>query len=232
MVSALLVAVCALSMMGSFEWIREAGRRPYVVNEYRYSNGIALSDVADLNQGFLNRSKWSAVSEVTHENLAQAGEELFKFQCYACHTLDGVNNDIRSRTATSTFNGMVKYLDKIHDRRPFMPPFIGTEMEKKALAAYLVGTLHGKEVEIDAPQGENVGQQILDSECTCCHGADIVKEWAHEMTLDQVKQGLLSLSSINDSMEDYAGSAEELEALACFILGVPLPGGGNPGSGC
>jgi len=229
MVSALLVAICALSMMGSFEWIREAGRRPFVVNNYRYSNGIPLARVNELNQGFLANSKWSLVGEINSDNLTQAGEELFKFQCYACHTLDGFNNDIRVRTATSSFNAMVKYLDKIHDRRPFMPPFVGTAMEKKALAAYLVGTLHGKEVTVEPHNHAiNLGQHLLDEECTSCHGSDIVKDWAQGMTLDQVKQGLLSLSTIDASMDDYAGSVSELEALASFILGIPPANVGRP----
>jgi len=223
LVSAFLVAICAFSMLGSFEWIREAGRRPFVINQYRYSNGIALAQMDQLNQGFLANSKWSTIHEVTPDNLAQAGAELFKFQCYACHTVDGFNNDIRSRTAQSTFNGEVKYIDKIHERRPFMPPFVGTDMEKKALAAYLVGTLHGKEITLDVVVNPaNLGKQLSEDNCTMCHGMDIVEDWAHGMSIDQVKQGLLSLNKISSAMEDYNGSAEELEALASFILGIPL----------
>ena len=225
LVSALLVAVCALSMMGSFEWMREAGRRPYVINQHRYSNGIPLERVKELNAGFLAQSKWSVVTEVNLDNLQQAGAELFKFQCYACHTVDGINNDIRPKTANSSFNGMVKYLAVMHDRRPFMPPFVGTELERKALAAYLVGTLHGKEITVERPDNTvaiNLGQQLLDDDCTMCHSADLVVDWADGMSREQVVAGLLSLKQINAVMSDFSGSKTELEALVDFILGVPV----------
>lgn len=225
LITAFVVAACAISMMGSFEWIREAGRRPYVISQQRYSNGIPVARVAELNNGFLAQSKWSTVTQVDESNLEQAGAELFKFQCYACHTLDGVNNDIRIRTANSTFNGMVKYLGVMHEKRAFMPPFIGSDIEKRALAAYLVGTLHGKEITALATTGGNVGQQILDDECTMCHGADLVVDWADGMSVAEVSQGLLTLSQIDSSMEDFSGSAEQLNALVALLTGTSAPEG-------
>jgi mono/diheme cytochrome c family protein/cytochrome bd-type quinol oxidase subunit 1 len=221
LISAVLVAVCAFGMMGSFEWIREADRRPFVINKLVYSNGISVDQVAQLNQGFLAQAKWSSVKEITADNVQQAGAELFKLQCYACHTLDGINNDIRSRTATINFNGMVKYLTTMHERRPFMPPFVGNELEKKALASYLVGTLHGKETHVfEEPQlNGNLGETILADECTACHGAELVMEWGAALTADEVRAGLLSLSQIDSAMDDYAGTPEELAALVSFIKG-------------
>lgn len=220
---AFVVAGCALSMMGSFEWMREAGRRPYVINHQRYSNGIPLSRVAELNKGFLSKARWSTVAQVDEANLEQAGAELFKFQCYACHTLDGINNDIRPKTANSSFNGMVKYLGVMHERRPFMPPFIGTELEKKALAAYLVGTLHGKEIATaititSAAPGNNLGQQLLDDDCTMCHSGGLVIDWAAGKTDDAVQSGLLNLSKINSNMDDFSGTEAELNAFVSYLV--------------
>ncbi len=37
--------VSALLIMGSFEWTREAARRPFVINEVMYSNSILKADV-------------------------------------------------------------------------------------------------------------------------------------------------------------------------------------------
>ncbi|MBW2186596.1 MAG: cytochrome c, partial [Deltaproteobacteria bacterium] len=262
MITAFVVAACAISMMGSFEWIREAGRRPYVISQQRYSNGIPVARVAELNNGFLAQSKWSTVTEVDESNLDQAGAELFKFQCYACHTLDGVNNDIRIRTANSTFNGMVKYLGVMHEKRAFMPPFIGSNIEKRALAAYLVGTLHGKVdwadgmsitdvtqglltlSQIDnsmedfsgsaeqlnalvalltgtvAPDDEAAidGGTMLSDDCTMCHDLELVYDWAAELSEAQVMDGLLNLSSLNSSMDDFSGTEAELKAVSTFIM--------------
>ena len=221
LVSAVLVAVCAFGMMGAFEWVREADRRPFVIRDLVYSNGIPVDLVEQLNQGFLAQSKWSSIKEIDADNVQQAGAELFKLQCYACHTLDGINNDIRSRTATITFNGMVKYLATMHERRPFMPPFVGNELEKKALASYLVGSLHGKETHVfDEPQLTiNLGEKILEDECTACHGVDLVMDWGASLSPEEVRSGLLSLSQIDSAMDDYAGTPEELAALVATIKG-------------
>ncbi|MBN2888415.1 MAG: c-type cytochrome, partial [Deltaproteobacteria bacterium] len=221
--TAVVAACCAMVMMGSFEWIREADRRPYVINQLRYSNGIALTDVDILNAGFLAQSKWSAVKEVNADNVLQAGAELFKFQCYACHTVDGFNNDLRSHTATITFNGMVKYLETMHQRRPFMPPFVGTELERKALAAYLVSRLHDKEAPVFAvvTASANLGQQLLEDDCAVCHSIDIVMEWGAELSAEQVRDGLKTLSQIDSSMDDFSGTEEQLAALVAVIKGLP-----------
>ncbi len=40
-----VVMVAAMGYMGAFEWTREAARRPYVINEVMYSNGILKSEV-------------------------------------------------------------------------------------------------------------------------------------------------------------------------------------------
>ena len=56
---AVLSLFCALAVMGSFEWIREAARRPYVINEVMYSNGILKNDAERLNaDGYLQTALW------------------------------------------------------------------------------------------------------------------------------------------------------------------------------
>ncbi len=75
---ALLTLFCALAVMGSFEWIREAARRPYVINEVMYSNAIMKNDVERLNrEGFLQSALWVQNREISAENRLAAGEELF-----------------------------------------------------------------------------------------------------------------------------------------------------------
>ena len=44
-----MVLVIGFLHMGSFEFIREAGRRPYVIHGHMYSNAILTADV-DLHQ--------------------------------------------------------------------------------------------------------------------------------------------------------------------------------------
>ncbi|MCP4666230.1 MAG: cytochrome C, partial [Deltaproteobacteria bacterium] len=42
---AFVLLVMGLLYMGSFEWMREASRRPYVINDYMYSSSILKSDL-------------------------------------------------------------------------------------------------------------------------------------------------------------------------------------------
>lgn len=117
-----------LLLMGSFEWTREAARRPYVLYGNIYSNGQRVDRTT--TEPFLPTTPWSQSSS--------SGRELFKFQCYACHTLGGLNNDIIKRTRGMNQSSLAAYISQLHAIRPFMPPFIGSTEERHALAAYLI----------------------------------------------------------------------------------------------
>jgi mono/diheme cytochrome c family protein len=224
---ALLSLAAAFILLGSFEWTREAARRPYVLNQVMYSHGISVAQ-AEAMQGkaFLDRAKWSTVDKATEQNLLQAGEELFKLQCYACHTIGGINNDILPKTAAMNFPAMHGYLRNVIHKRPYMPPFLGDELEATALAAYLVGGLHGKEVDVNAlASSADRGQQIYSDHCVGCHGIDIVKAWATGQSLAEIETGLQSLSGLNDMMPDFAGTAGERRLLAGYLQHQVKPGG-------
>ncbi len=155
-----IAMVCALLTMGGFEWTREAARRPYVINEVMYSNGIMQKDVALLSEkGFLKSAVWVENRELTPDNRLAAGRELYIHQCYACHTIGGLNNDIVGLTENMSYSALAKYIQKIHKVRYFMPPFAGTEEEAKALAAFIAGDIHGKEI-VDVAPARNDPQAI------------------------------------------------------------------------
>ncbi len=142
--SLLLVLIC-FAWMAGFEYMREIARKPYVLYGHMYSTGITPDQVADLNQeGFLNRVKWTTVSEVNADNMLEAGAELFRLQCLSCHTLDGYNGLI-NKTDNLTERGMEAFLTGMGKVNTYMPPFAGTDNEKRALAAYIFRGLQGKE---------------------------------------------------------------------------------------
>lgn len=222
---ALLTLIPAFLLFGAFEWTREAARRPFVINQVMYSNGVTVAQAAELgDQSFLAQTKFAAVQEVTDDNRSAAGAELFKFQCYACHTIGGINNDILPRTASMDAPGLTKYLLNVIHKRPYMPPFLGTEQEAQALAAYIVGDLHGKPVEFaPAAAPATAGQQVYDNHCIGCHDMDIVVDWADGQSIDEINAGLASLSEIDESMENFSGSAEEQQQLATWLHGLTSP---------
>ncbi len=212
----------ALIAMGAFEWIREAARRPYVLNGVMYSNMIKKAEVAGLNKtGFLQSAVWVQNREVTVGNQQAAGKELFVHQCYACHTVGGFNNDIVSRTGSMNYAALSGYIKKMHEIRPFMPPFAGTEAEIKALAAYIVGGLHGKEIKEESASGSPApGKALFEGNCSSCHE---VKDMAAAMQgwdEGQIGEALGTLDQISDEMVPFAGSEEEKKQLTLFLFSL------------
>jgi len=223
---AVLSLFCALAIMGSFEWIREAARRPYVINEVMYSNGILKSDAEKFNnEGYLSNALWVENKELTDDNMMQAGEELFIQQCYACHTINGINNDIVAASKNMSFRALTKYIDKIHERRYFMPPFFGSDIEKKALATYIAGGLLGKEIE-EAPQqmdGVAMGGAVFEENCSSCHASDDLTSAFDGVPVEEIMAMLPILNEISDEMEPFAGTAKEAETLSRYLDSLNNP---------
>lgn len=221
---ALFSMVCALLSIGSFEWTREAARRPYVLNEVMYSNSILKDEVLSLNQkGFLQAALWVQNKEVTAENRRGAGRELYIQQCYACHTLGGLNNDLVELTRNMSYLALNKYIGKIHDVRYFMPPFAGTEEEAGALAAFLAGDLHGKDVSEVLPAGGESrvsGQLLFEETCSACHVPDDLAPALEGEDLAALANILLTLDEISDEMVSFAGTDEELVELGNYLYSL------------
>lgn len=224
-----VVMVAAMGYMGAFEWTREAARRPYVINQVMYSNGILAKEVARINQeGFLKNAKWVKHKEVTEANQLAAGHELFLHQCFACHTLGGFNNDIVSRTKNMSFGAMRKYLATIHEKRYFMPPFVGTDAELKALAAYLTAGLHQKPLSDDAAATGDRGKTLFEENCVACHGVDVLKPKLAGWSREKTRAALDKLAALNPAMPDYDAPAADKDAMAGYLFGLNNPESAAP----
>lgn len=149
---ALVLLAIGLLYMGSFEWIREAGRRPYVIYGHMYSNAtLKGSEDAIAQAGYLQSARWIKNRVITPENTLAAGHELFRGQCSSCHSIGGPLNDIRPLTAKFGVFGMDAMISGIGRVYEYMPRFTGTPQERNALARYLVEAVH---VRTDAPAPE------------------------------------------------------------------------------
>jgi cytochrome c553 len=127
--------ILAAVFFGSYERIREAARKPYVIHGYMYSSGIRVDEVERLNRdGILTKARWAGVAPAGSP--AVKGEQVFRAQCQMCHSLNGYLA-IRPLVAGQDAEGLTAFLDALRGGRPGMPPIIGTEEEVKALAAYL-----------------------------------------------------------------------------------------------
>ena len=172
---AVALLVIGLMYMGCFEWMREAGRRPYLVHGHMYSNSIlAGTEDAIAAQGYLSTSGWNRNQEITPENRLDAGREIFRGLCSSCHSIGGPLNDIRPLTATFDQFGMESMISGLGKVHAYMPRFAGSAEERGALAAYVVQVVNGRteagkeawtrpetEIEIPAFDPENAEYVLL-----------------------------------------------------------------------
>jgi len=141
----LFLVLILFGWMGGFEYMREIARKPYVLYGHMYSNGINPANSASINQeGILATARWTQIRSVDPADPIPAGREVFILECSACHTLHGYNG-ISNKISRMTERGIEAQLTGQGSVHTYMPPFIGTELEKKALAAYLIKEINGKE---------------------------------------------------------------------------------------
>jgi cytochrome bd-type quinol oxidase subunit 1 len=126
-----LIAV-GLGWMGSFEFLRELARKPWVVRGYLYSSGVLASEVKRIDdEGWLKEARWAR--KLTKP---EAGEDMFASQCLACHTVGG-RRDMAKIAAPFDVQSMVEQLEALGDSG-YMPPFAGNEEDREILANYIV----------------------------------------------------------------------------------------------
>jgi mono/diheme cytochrome c family protein len=135
--TAFVLLAMGLAVVGSSEFVREAIRKPYIIYDYMYSNSIRVEDAPTVRaQGVLASAKWTTVSEVTPENRIQAGKEVFRLLCSSCHTVDGYNA-IRPFVKDWPEDYIYQQLGQLDVLKTIMPPFLGNDAEREALAAWL-----------------------------------------------------------------------------------------------
>lgn len=133
----------SLWLLGHFERVREFVRKPYIISNYMYANGIRKSELPVLQRdGMLTYATYVKFHEVTESNMKEAGKDVFMIACSRCHTATGMNG------AVNKFDGMYGgrewqpeamkvFLQNMNTSHPYMPPFPGNEKEMEALIAYL-----------------------------------------------------------------------------------------------
>ncbi len=154
LIPGIVAILILLTGIFSAESMRERIRKPYVIGHYMYSNQIISNDmipkqvksnIADIDtQGILHYSYFvpANLKDVNNHNILQSGRIIAQIECSACHTLqaDGWLRPLQEMVKKAGINNVddaqafIGFLNAF----PFMPQFAGTDMEKKALAVYLV----------------------------------------------------------------------------------------------
>lgn len=130
-----------LALVGSFEWIRETGRRPWLVPGIVYSNGMTVAEKSFMDKrGISAISGWSnllADSKASRGAKVTRGEFIFEQQCGTCHGINGPRLDIVPLLERYSPAGMAAQLAGQGKRLTYMPPFSGNSDDITTLAEFL-----------------------------------------------------------------------------------------------
>ena len=154
LVLSLFVFFAAFSAVASFERLREILRKPYIIFGYMYGNSIysvPLDGDMGLNlptlneRGVLQAANWVQTREIHEDSMIQAGREVFRLECQACHSSGGyrdIGRLLRRKQLTSqpAILAILGVLDKVPTSN-VMPPFAGTAKEKEALSRFLTSVV-------------------------------------------------------------------------------------------
>ncbi|MGQ1785266.1 MULTISPECIES: c-type cytochrome [unclassified Saccharicrinis] len=136
--------VMLFAFLGTFERLREFIRKPYVIADYMYANGLLKQDYPLYKRdGVLAHSSFTSTPKVTERNTLEAGQNVFLIACTRCHTTHGINSIVTNFEKMYGTDkpldvvAMKAYIEGMHNVKTYMPPFPGNTAELDALAAYI-----------------------------------------------------------------------------------------------
>ncbi len=144
--AAIIPLIVILLTLGTFERVREFVRKPFVIEDYMYSNQLLLENYEKYKtDGILKHATYTDVTEVTEENKLIAGKNVFNITCSRCHTTQNVNSVVRKFEKLLSPLGqpldkkaMTDYIPVMDKGRYYMPPFPGNDKEIDALVEYIL----------------------------------------------------------------------------------------------
>ncbi len=152
--TSLIMLIILFFSIFSGERIREILRKPYVIPQYMYSNGLIAfehkakdvkSDIEKLNgRGILEVYPFTPLElkEIREDNMLKAGKLIALIECSHCHSLEkgGVRplKEMIERMGFEDEETISEFLTLLGESYSYMPLFIGNEIERKALAKFLL----------------------------------------------------------------------------------------------
>ena len=220
-----VVLLAIFVFFGAFEFIREAGRKPYVIGQHMYVTGLTVSQQEALkDKSILQYAKWVQTKEITPGNELNAGKELFRIECVVCHSL-GIKNNINAILAQRDLKQITRNVGSLHGITPFMPGFVGTGAEKDALAKWLYSITHEGMPEPEPEPGPAAalpdGETVFANNCSDCHEITdsdaLVVKMKTVKNIDEIVEMLGRLEQLNEDMPPFEGTNEEKKALAEYL---------------
>lgn len=150
--SAILLLLVGMIAVTTGEFVREGARKPYRIEKYILAPGVRVQDVEVLRRdGLISHARWlnyylsqpqidpkaPSPDRPKRERDALVGEAIFRYHCAPCHGLVGYNG-MKPLLQPWTPQLIREAVRNLHRTNPAMPPWLGNEAERQALAAYLV----------------------------------------------------------------------------------------------
>ena len=267
--------------MGGSEWVREGLRKPWVIDRHMFVNGVRVpgpgaAPAADpfaldamARRGVLATSPWAAAPAAYRpgdpafeampvaeraELEAEAGREVFRIECAACHTERG-HLGVRRLVQGKSVAALTAVLDAsarpvTAEGRPAswsdpgvrvaswlgrrMPPFAGTAAEKRALAVHLARLGGDARAGLDEPDATHGGAEVFERHCTACHGPESpwpITDRLRGRAAGDFYELIGHLPQVREEMPPFAGSEDERRALAQHLasLAATAPSDSIPG---
>ena len=208
-----VVMMCVgLVWFGQFEWMREAIRKPYVVHDFMYGNGIDLATAPQLKtDGVLSHLAFRTGDD---------GADLFRRECRSCHTMRGYKAlGPRFDGTDEAFVGAM--IRGVGAMRGNMPPYLGNAPESKLIAAHVYSqTDHRTLAEIYGLSGVELGRKVYEVRCGTCHvvgGYDDKSSSLVGLSDSDYNDLLNSAGELADEMPDFTASVEERRVMIEYL---------------
>jgi cytochrome bd-type quinol oxidase subunit 1 len=147
--SAVLLLLAGAVATTTGEFVREGARKPYRIENYLIAPGVRVEQMHAMQRdGFVAHSRWlrfylhtaaEKADRRASENARRiaTGEGIFQYHCGSCHAFYGYNG-IMPIIDPWTPELIDEAVRQLHRTNPAMPPWLGTDAERRAMAAYLV----------------------------------------------------------------------------------------------
>lgn len=220
LVVAIVMMALGLGWFGSYEFLRESIRKPYVITGYMYGNAVELAHEKEYQaNGYLASMAYRTGND---------GADLFRRACRSCHTLNNYKplKPALDGTDAAFIAGLIR---GAHVMKGNMPPFLGTEEEIETLATFIESQIDGRPfTEIYSEKGITLGQHVYEVRCGNCHQFGGYNDKSESLLglEDEDYHDLLDMAEdFADEMPPFTGDSTEREALIAYLKS--LGEGGN-----
>lgn len=216
---AIVLMALGFAWFGSYEFFREAIRKPWIVTGVMYGNGLEVADVA--------RHKADGLLAHVAYRSGDVGRDLFRYACRSCHTLSGYKALAPAYDGTDAafIAGTIR---GAHTMRGRMPPFAGDAAEVETLAAWLAGQVDARPLaQASGLSGAALGARSFAVRCGKCHvpgGARDPLPTLAGLDAAALAEFLDGSGELAEEMPPFTGDPVERAALVDHLLALQLGG--------